>query len=108
MLGDDGSGFAMQPESRDWTAEPRGWREVIRCRRGRHRRMTIAIDGGVHVARCSCGGIELDRSGYWMHPNEVGRRSVAECDKRKADRAQRDAFFTELSRSPVFGGDPDA
>jgi len=68
----------FHPGSRDWYREPRGRWDVWRCKRGKHQRITRALHLGKVVCRCSCGGIELDYSGYWMETNQVGRRKGGE------------------------------
>lgn len=42
----------------------RGWRDVLRCLRGRHRPVFGGPAAGHRVRRCSCGAIQLDR-GKW-------------------------------------------
>lgn len=42
----------------------RGWPQVLRCLRGRHRPVFGGPAAGYHVRRCSCGAIQLNR-GRW-------------------------------------------
>jgi hypothetical protein len=70
--------IVFEESSRDWYHEPRTFLDVIRCRLGWHQRITRAQDGKNFVSRCSCGGLEFDRDGYWMDVKKVGRRKGKE------------------------------
>lgn len=75
---------------RDWSTEPRGMRDILRCMVGRHRAITVALDGGVVVSRCSCGAIAF--GGPWMGGEPIGlRRALFRRTLRKVmDQIERD------------------
>lgn len=71
MIGD----ILFLPGSRDWHREPRGWRDVLLCRLGRHRRIMRALTGRVGaMCRCSCGATEFNYDGVWIAAERIGRR----------------------------------
>lgn len=60
---------------RDWMYEPRTWRDVLRCRLGRHRAVMYGwIDYFDYRERCSCGAMGTGR--YWVClDKQAGRRA---------------------------------
>lgn len=81
----------------EWWSYPRGWRDVIRCMRGRHTAvmngvMDSARGGRVFVQRCSCGATALDLD-PWI-PERGGARK-----RRKGSPVPAGARLRELRES---------
>lgn len=58
----------------EWWTYPRGWRDVIRCKLGRHRRVFTADlhDDVSPVHRCSCGALQLSGADDVWFPERGG------------------------------------
>lgn len=70
---------ALRPEvpllsGYEWHTYPRGWRDVIRCRNGRHRPVLSGVIEFEAIRRCSCGAIRSSAWSGWSSPEHVGRR----------------------------------
>jgi hypothetical protein len=62
----------------NWHTHPRTLADTVRCLAGRHKAVLHALDGGVHVSRCSCGALRI-RHGRWSRPESPWpRRGVPE------------------------------
>lgn len=58
----------------DWMTVPRTWRDVLRCRIGRHRKVMWGYTGFFrYVERCSCGALG-DGRGWTCLDKQTGRR----------------------------------
>jgi hypothetical protein len=61
---------------RDWLDEPRTWKDVIRCRLGRHKAVLWGYTEWVRFSeRCSCGAMG-DGRGWVCLDKQAGRRKA--------------------------------
>lgn len=60
-------------EGRDWMREPRTWRDVVRCRLGKHQKIMWGWTGLDYVERCSCGALGDGRC-WTCLDKQAGRR----------------------------------
>ncbi len=78
-----------------WWKYPRGWRDVVRCVLGRHRRVMTGVipgDGASPVFRCSCGAMWLTLPGGGSWAPE--RRNAWK--RRKGDAKPIEQHFAEM------------
>lgn len=87
---------------RDWSSEPRGWHDVVRCLFGRHKAITKACVDITLVSRCSCGAIRL---GFGLWVDTFGRRRRA--DERRMAETERKMAEIERRIMEEYSIQPD-
>lgn len=78
---------SLRPNVPSFRAEPRGWRDVIRCLIGRHRVVLQGVHAGMRISRCSCDAMRVNgRPWLGSHPFRVTDGDGRTRRERKAHR----------------------